>query len=88
MTNEDLSKQLTNRLDDSEFTEFEKARIIGSRALQISQGAKPLVKLTKKELEELSYNPIEIAKKEFSMGKIPIDVQRSLPTLKSKDDEE
>ena len=88
MTNEDLSKQLSNRLEENEFSSFEKARIIGSRALQISQGAKPLVKLTKAQLEEMAYNPIEMAKKEFEAGKIPITVQRSLPSLKKENEEE
>jgi DNA-directed RNA polymerase subunit K/omega len=51
MANDDLSKQLTNQLNQDEFTAFERARIIGSRALQISQGAKPLIKL----LETLTF---------------------------------
>lgn len=61
------------------FTKYEKARIIGSRALQISMGAPFLVKLTKKQLEEIEYNPIKIAKIEFEKGVIPITVRRVLP---------
>ncbi len=60
-------------------TKYERARIIGSRALQISQGAPLLIKLTKKQLEELKYNPIEIAKREYEKGVIPIDIKRVLP---------
>jgi DNA-directed RNA polymerase subunit K len=63
-------------------TRFEKARIIGSRALQIGMGAKPLVKLDEKDLEKVKYNPIEIAKKEFNEGLIPITVKRPLPGRK------
>ncbi len=70
---------ISNRLKDDEFTVYEKARIIGSRALQISQGAKPAVKLTKKQLEDIGYNPVELAKLEFESGKIPISVRRSMP---------
>lgn len=62
-----------------EHTKYEKARIIGSRALQISMGAPFLIKLSKKQLEELEYNPIRIAKKEYESGAIPIDVRRVLP---------
>ena len=62
-----------------EYTKYEKARIIGSRALQISQGAPMLIKLSKKELEEVKYNPIEIARREFEADVIPIDVRRVLP---------
>ena len=61
------------------FTSYEKARMIGSRALQIAQGAKPLIKLTKKRIEELQFNPIEIAKLEFEAGKVPLSIKRELP---------
>ncbi len=61
------------------YTKYERARMIGSRALQISQGAPFLVKLSQKELEGIQYNPVEIAKIEFEKGKIPIDIRRVMP---------
>ena len=61
------------------YTKYEKARMIGSRALQISQGAPFLVKLGKKDLEKINFNPVEIAKIEFNKGVLPIDVKRFLP---------
>ena len=61
------------------FTKYERARIIGSRALQIAQGAPLLLKLSEKELEDLRYDPVAIAKKEFAAGLVPIDVQRKMP---------
>ena len=64
-----------------EHTKFERARIIGSRALQISQGAPFLVKLAPKQLEKIKYNPIEIAKLEWDAGVIPITVKRELPKV-------
>ena len=64
---------------EESFTKYEKARMIGSRALQISQGAPFLVKLSKKDLEEIKYNPIEIARREFDAGVIPITVTKPLP---------
>lgn len=54
---------------------FEKARVIGARFLQLSMGAPFLIKLTKKNLEEIEYNPLEIAKREFEAGAIPIAVR-------------
>jgi DNA-directed RNA polymerase subunit K len=57
-------------------TKFEKARMIGSRALQIGMGAPFLVKLEKADLEKISYNPIEIAKLEFEKGVIPMSIRR------------
>jgi DNA-directed RNA polymerase subunit K len=61
------------------FTKFEIARMLGSRALQISMGAPFLVKLTDKQLQEMHYNPIEIAKMEFEKDVLPLTVKRPLP---------
>ena len=62
-----------------EYTKYEKARMIGSRALQIAMGAPFLLKLSDKDLKEIAYNPIEIAKLEFDKEVIPITVKRPLP---------
>ena len=64
---------------NEKLTKFEKARVIGSRALQISQGAPFLLKFSKKDLEKLKYDPVEIAKKEFEFGILPIEIKRILP---------
>lgn len=66
-------------------TKYEKARILGSRALQISMGAPYLIKLTKKQLEDIKFNPLEIAKMELEKGIIPIDVIRPLPKVGPKE---
>jgi len=55
-----------------EYTRFEKARIIGARALQISMGApSTLAKIPKEVID-----PVEIAMLEFEEGAIPITVRR------------
>ena len=64
---------------NEDYTKYERARMIGSRALQISMGAPFLLKLTEKDLEVLGFNPVEIAKKEFSEDIIPITVRRPVP---------
>ena len=51
------------------YTRFERARIIGARALQIARGAPLTVKTDLKD-------PIEIAKLEFEKGTIPLDIKR------------
>lgn len=56
------------------FTKYEKARIIGARALQISMGAPLLVKRKKDE-----YSVIKLAKREFEKGALPITVTRPKP---------
>lgn len=63
-----------------EYTKYEKARVIGARALQLSMGAPMLVKLDEKDLEKINYSVVEIAKMEFEKGIIPITIRRPLPT--------
>ncbi len=58
----------------AKLTRFEKARIVGARALQISMGAPILVEAS----ENLS-NPIDIALKELESGILPITIRRTLP---------
>ena len=54
------------------YTRFEKARIIGARALQLSMGApSTLAKIPKGVIE-----PIEIAMVEFKEDAIPITIKR------------
>lgn len=54
------------------YTRFEKARIIGARALQISYGAPVLV-----DYPEDILDPIDIAMMEFDRNMIPITVIRN-----------
>jgi DNA-directed RNA polymerase subunit K len=54
-----------------EYTRFEKARIIGARALQLSMGAPTIIKLPKDVIA-----PIDIAMLEFKKDTIPITVRR------------
>ncbi|MGV8172438.1 MAG: DNA-directed RNA polymerase subunit K [Candidatus Woesearchaeota archaeon] len=72
------------KLDKNKLTKYERARVIGARSLQISMGAPIMVKLTPKRLEELKYDPLEIANLEFSEGVIPIEVVRTV--LKTDDE--
>ena len=55
-------------------TRFEKARIVGARALQVSMGAPLLI-----ELPEGLSKPIDIALKELEAKVLPITIRRSLP---------
>jgi DNA-directed RNA polymerase subunit K len=57
------------------YSRFERARIVGSRALQIAMGAPVLLEI---DFEALN-NPVEIAIREFEAGVIPITVKRSPP---------
>jgi len=66
-------------IPDDYTTKYEKARLIGARALQISMGAPFLMKISEDELKKMSYNPVEIAKLEFEKGALNMDVKRILP---------
>ncbi len=54
-----------------EYTKFEKARVIGARALQLAYGAPPLIKVP-----EGMVNPLDLAELEFEEEVIPIVVLR------------
>ena len=71
-------------MEKQEFTRYEIARIIGARALQVSMDAPLLVKVSEDELEELNYDPIKIAEKEFESGVLPITVNRPRPQRKGE----
>ena len=55
-------------------TRFERARIVGARALQISMRAPVLL-----DLPTTLKSPIDIAEAELQEGVLPISIRRSLP---------
>jgi len=55
-------------------TRFERARVVGARALQISMGAPVLL-----DMDESTRSPIEIAEIELREGVLPISIRRALP---------
>ena len=59
------------------YTRFEKARIIGARALQIAMGAPLLIKPSDDIID-----PIKLAMLEFEKGVIPITVRRKGKIIK------
>ena len=57
-------------MSSEELTRFEKARIIGARALQLSMGARPVIEI------EGSLDPIDIARLELKKGVIPLGIRK------------
>lgn len=55
--------------NQKKITRFEKARLLGSRAIQLSMGAKPLVEAEK------GADPIDIALKEFNENLLPLNTK-------------
>lgn len=60
-------------------TKYEKARILGARALQISMGSPLMVEI------EGETDALDIAAKELTKRKIPISIRRYLPNGKYED---
>lgn len=55
-----------------QYTRFEKARIVGARALQVSMGAPPLI-----DIPDEVRNPVDVALMEYEADAIPLTVQRA-----------
>lgn len=66
------------------FTRYEKARILGARALQIAMNAPLLIKIKKEDLEKINYNAIKIAEIELESGVLPISVKKPFPEKKEE----
>lgn len=62
-----------HRMTTRYLTKYERARILGTRALQLSLSAPPMVEL------EGETDPLEIAQKELRERKIPLLIRRFLP---------
>ncbi len=58
-------------MEAEDYTKYEKARVIGARALQLAHGAPPLIKVPEGTTE-----PIDLAELEFKKGVIPITIIR------------
>lgn len=57
-----------------DFTRFEKARLIGARALQLAAGAPVLIKSKKTESDN-----IKLAKEELEKSVLPLTIKRKYP---------
>jgi DNA-directed RNA polymerases I, II, and III subunit RPABC2 len=72
--NEDARKRdISERVTTAYLTKYERARILGTRALQISMNAPVLVNL------EGETDPLTIAQKELRERVIPLIIRRTLP---------
>ncbi|MEG3224010.1 MAG: DNA-directed RNA polymerase subunit K [Methanobacteriales archaeon Met13] len=57
-------------MTSNKLTRFERARLIGARALQLSMGSKPMVEVSG------SLDPIDIATQELKENVMPLDIRR------------
>ena len=75
----DVTKTKKTRITTPFLTKYEKTRLLGTRALQISLNAPSTVD-TKDE-----YDPLKIAMMELQQRKIPLSVRRFLPSGQFED---
>ncbi|MGQ9566335.1 MAG: DNA-directed RNA polymerase subunit K [Candidatus Bathyarchaeales archaeon] len=69
-----LEKESKIKIGPPKLTRFERARIVGARALQIAMGAPILVEPSTK-----FSSPIDIGLEELKNGILPITIRRTLP---------
>ena len=65
-----------------EFTKYERARILGARALQLAMNAPLLIKIKPEDLEAIKYDVLKIAEIELDSGILPISIKRPFPKRK------
>lgn len=71
---DDRFESSAKRITTPHLTKYERARVLGTRALQISMNAPTLV-----ELEPGECDPLQIALKELLARKVPLIIRRYLP---------
>ena len=69
---------------EQEFTRYERARILGARALQIAMNAPVLIKISHEDLEKIRYDALKIAEIELESGVLPISVNKPMPLRKNE----
>lgn len=65
-----------------EFTKYERARIVGARALQLAMNAPLLIKLSEEDLEKVHYDVLKIAEIELDSNALPISIHKPFPKRK------
>jgi DNA-directed RNA polymerase subunit K len=64
------------------FTKYEKARILGARALQLAMNAPLLLKISDEDLAKINYDALKIAEIELDSGVLPISIKKPFPEKK------
>jgi DNA-directed RNA polymerase subunit K len=64
---------------EKEFTRYEKARILGARALQIAMNAPLLLKMSQEDLEKIKFDSLKIAEIELNSDVLPISIKKPYP---------
>jgi DNA-directed RNA polymerase subunit K len=71
-------------MQEEKFTKYEKARILGARALQIAMNAPLLLKISNEDLEKIKFDALKIAEIELNSDVLPISIKKPLPEKKEE----
>ena len=71
-------------MKSEEFTKYEKARILGARALQIAMNAPLLIKISQEDLEKIKFDALKIAEIELESNILPISIKKPFPQKKAE----
>jgi len=66
------------------FSKYEKARILGARALQIAMNAPLLIKISDEDLEKIRFDALKIAEIELESNILPISIHKPFPEKKEE----
>lgn len=69
-------------MEHEKFTKYERARILGARALQIAMNAPLLLKIDSEDLEKINYDALKIAEIELNSDVLPISIKAPMPKRK------
>ena len=68
-------------MTQEQFTKYERARILGARALQIAMNAPLLIKISEEDLEKIKFDALKIAEVELDSGILPISIKKPFPEI-------
>jgi len=71
-------------MKEKDFSKYEKARILGARALQIAMNAPLLIKISQEDLEKINFDALKIAEVELNSNILPISIKRPFPAKKEE----
>jgi len=69
-------------MPEQKFTKYERARILGARALQIAMNAPLLIKFNQEDLEKIKFDALKIAEVELNSDILPISIKKPFPKKK------
>jgi len=71
-------------MNGQNFSKYEKARILGARALQIAMNAPLLIRISEEDLEKINFDALKIAEIELNSNILPISIKKPFPAKKEE----